>query len=217
MKTENLNGEQDVRWRRRKDARPNEILGAALECFAESGFAATRLDEIARRAGVTKGTLYLYFTSKEEIFKSVVREEIIANITSAEEFAADDSHSSTEVLEHFFRYWVRTILTTKVGALPKLVLSEGRNFPELAKFYYDEVIERGFRLLGGALRRGVSNGEFVPIDVEYAIKSMISPAIFALLWKHSFEPHGGGLDVEKLLDTHIKLIVNGLKRNDRQL
>lgn len=207
--------ERDARWRRRKEARPNEILDAALECFAESGFAATRLDDIARRAGVTKGTLYLYFASKEEIFKSVVRKEIIANIATAEEFAADESHSSVEVLEHFFRHWVGTVISTNVGALPKLVLSEGRNFPEIAKFYLEEVISRAFGLIGAVLRRGIAAGEFIEIDVEYAVKSMISPAIFALLWKHSFEPHSENrLDVDKFLSTHLKLIVHGLKRSD---
>lgn len=206
----------DPRWRRRKDARPSEILAAALECFAESGFAATRLDDIARRAGVTKGTLYLYFDSKEEIFKSVVREQIIGNIAGAEQFAADPAHTSTEVLEHIFKFWARVILTTNVGALPKLVLSEGRNFPEIGKFYLEEVIQRGFRLIGGVLRRGIDSGEFRPVNAEYAVKCLIAPAILAILWKHAFEPHAAeAIDVEALLDTHFSLIVNGLKQGEK--
>ncbi len=210
MDTENNTA--DPRWRRRKEDRPGEILNAALECFADRGFAATRLDDIAKLAGVTKGTLYLYFPSKEEIFKSVVREEIVANIAQVEEFAADRSHAPTQVLEHIFKFWARVMLTTRVGALPKLILSEGRNFPEISRFYLDEVIGRGLRLIGGVLRRGIDSGEFRPVEIESTVKCLIAPAILAVLWKHAFEPFAEQkMDVESLLQTHFDLVLNGLK------
>jgi AcrR family transcriptional regulator len=204
----------DTRWLRRKEARPGEILKAALECFAESGFAATRLDEIAARAGVTKGTLYLYFQSKEDIFKSVVREEIVKNIARVEEIAADSSHSSTETLKQMFSFWAQIFLTTQIGALPKLILSEGRKFPEISRFYMEEVIQRAFRILGGVLQRGIDRGEFRVVDVENAVKCLIAPAIFSVLWKHSLEPHTDKkLDVELLFQTHFDLILHGLSKH----
>ncbi|MBS1794937.1 MAG: TetR/AcrR family transcriptional regulator [Acidobacteria bacterium] len=205
--------ESDPRWQRRKEARPDEIRKAALDCFAESGFAATRLDEIARRAGVTKGTLYLYFQSKEEIFKSVVREEVVRNIARVEAIAADGEHSSAEILREMFSFWARIFLKTRVGAVPKLILAEGGNFPEISRFYLEEVIERGFRLIGGVLRRGIERGEFRAVNVDDAVKCIIAPAIFSILWKHSLEPHGGAkLDIESLFQTHFELIIHGLAR-----
>ncbi len=201
----------DTRWQRRKEARPGEILKAALECFAESGFAATRLDDIAKRAEVTKGTLYLYFQSKEDIFKSVVREEVVTNIIHIEEIAADETRSSSEILKQIFTFWAQVFLKTQVGAVPKLILSEGRNFPEISRFYLEEVIYRGFHLLSGVLQRGVEAGEFRRVNIEDAVKCIIAPAIFSMLWKHSLEPHTETkLDVESLFKTHFDLILHGL-------
>lgn len=212
MNSDEIQTEQsDPRWQRRKEERPGEILKAALECFAESGFAATKLDEIAKRAGVTKGTLYLYFQSKEDIFKSVVREEIVKNIAHVEEIAADESHSSAEILEQMFKFWAQVFLKTRIGAVPKLILSEGKNFPEISRFYLEEVIQRGFRLLGGVLQRGIDRGEFRPLNIENTVKCIIAPVIFSLLWKHSLESHcDKKLDVESLVQTHFDLILNGL-------
>lgn len=203
----------DGRWQRRKEERPGEIRKAALECFAESGFAATRLDDIAKRAGVTKGTLYLYFQSKEDIFKSVVREEVITNIAKVEEMAMDESHSSAETLKQIFEFWAKLFFKTRVGAVPKLVLSEGRNFPEISRFYLEEVIYRGFKLLSNVINRGIKRGEFRQINVENTVKCILAPAIFSMLWKHSLEPHTDKkLNVESLFQTHLDLILHGLQK-----
>lgn len=205
---------QDARWKRRKEKRPGEILKAALDCFAESGFAGTRLDDIAARAGVTKGTLYLYFENKEDIFKSVVREEVITNIARVEELAADESQTSEEIFRRMFAFWAQVFLKTRLGAVPKLILAEGGNFPEISRFYLKEVIQRGFRLLGGILQRGIDRGEFRPINVENAVRCIIAPAIFSMLWKYSLEPYSDKkLDVESLFETHFDLILHGLSRD----
>ena len=213
MTSESTNIAADTRWQRRKEKRPGEILKAALECFAVSGFAATRLDDIAKRAGVTKGTLYLYFQSKEDIFKSVVREEVVANIAKVEEIAAEESHSSAEILAEMFKFWTNILLKTRVGAVPKLILSEGKNFPEISRFYMEEVIQRGFRLIGGVIKRGIDRGEFREINVENTVKCIIAPAIFSMLWKHSLEPFAGKkIDVESFFQTHLDLILHGLSK-----
>ncbi|HZS82216.1 MAG TPA: TetR/AcrR family transcriptional regulator [Stellaceae bacterium] len=201
-----------ARWRRRKDERPGEILTAALACFAERGFAATRLDDVAARAGVTKGTLYLYFASKEELFKSVVRQEIVASIAQAEEMVAHSEESAAVLLERLLANWPGLIAASRIGAIPKLVLGEAGNFPELARFYLDEVVRRGTALIAGILRRGVERGEFRPaLDIERAVFCVIAPVLFTMLWRHSLEPYADRpLDARALCATHLDLLLHGL-------
>ena len=110
-----------------------------------------------------------------------------------------------------FKFWAQVFLKTRIGAVPKLILSEGKNFPEISRFYLEEVIQRGFRLLGGVLQRGIDRGEFRPLNIENTVKCIIAPVIFSLLWKHSLESHcDKKLDVESLVQTHFDLILNGL-------
>ncbi|HJT05310.1 MAG TPA: helix-turn-helix domain-containing protein, partial [Stellaceae bacterium] len=127
-----------TRWRRRKEARPAEILDAALACFAERGFAATRLDDVAKRAGVTKGTLYLYFPNKEELFKEVVRQAVVANIARGEALVAESAEPASVLLERIIHHWAE-LIPTPASAIPKLVIAEAGNFPDVARFYLDEV------------------------------------------------------------------------------
>jgi AcrR family transcriptional regulator len=200
------------RWRRRKAARPAEILSAALDCFAERGFAATRLEDIAARAGVTKGTLYLYFPGKEELFKALVRQELLPNVERLEAAAAG-SRTATDMLGQLFAVWAGHVAPSRISVLPKLILAEAGNFPELAKFYLDEVIQRGLRLLRSILRRGVEAGEFRPIDVERTSFCVIGPLLLSVLWKHTFDPHAGRpLDVAALCRAHLDTLLNGLRR-----
>ena len=142
------------RWQRRKEARPEEIVAAALEQFVERGFAATRLEDVARRAGVTKGTLYLYFKNKEALFKAVVRETIVPVIAQGESIAASFTGSARELLERLVREYWRLVYDTALAGIPKLMMAEAGNFPQLARFYYEEVVTRGHRLLGGVIERG---------------------------------------------------------------
>src|SRR5689334_19895810 len=128
-----------ARWRRRKTARPGEIVGAALACFAEYGFAATRLDDVARRAGVTKGTLYLYFPTKEELFKAVVRQTIVPNIARGEAMVDEGAESAPAALARLVAAWAE-MTGTPAGAIPKIVLAESGNFPDIARFYFEEVV-----------------------------------------------------------------------------
>src|SRR5688572_24336601 len=127
------------RWRRRKDARPDEILGAALDVFVPRGFAAAPLGEGARRAGVTKGTIYLYFPGKEALFKAVVRQSLVPNIARAELAVAAHPGSSGAVLGMIVRGLWQTVGESSLSGIPKLIVAEAANFPELARFYYTEV------------------------------------------------------------------------------
>src|SRR4051812_19927525 len=122
--------QEETRWRRRKEARPAEILKAALACFKERGFAATRLEDVAARAEVTKGTIYLYYASKEELFKAVVRGQLVPNIERLEA-ALSEPGPATPLLDHLFTVFARDIVPSPISVLPKLVISEAGNFPDL--------------------------------------------------------------------------------------
>src|SRR6059036_649824 len=163
------------RWKRRKDARPGEIVAAALEVFGERGFAATKLADVARRAGVTKGTVYLYFDSKEALFKAVIRETIVPVIAKGEALAQAFTGSARELFEKLVREYWRLVGETALAGIPKLMMAEAGNFPELARFYYEEVAVRGHRLMAGVLERGVKQGEFRAVNVAVAAKLAMAP------------------------------------------
>jgi AcrR family transcriptional regulator len=200
-----------TRWRRRKEARPDEILAAALASFAERGFAATRLEDVAARAGISKGTLYLYFKGKEDLFEAVVRATLVPNIERLEALTATFDGPSAQLLERLL-LTVARVVESKVGAIPKLVVAEAGNFPELARFYLDAVVRRGLRLIGSILRRGIRRGEFRQLDVEHAAFCVFGPILLAALWKNSLEPYDdAALDAQALARTHLELLLRGLE------
>nr|WP_315466727.1 TetR/AcrR family transcriptional regulator [uncultured Undibacterium sp.] len=180
------------RWERRKDARPQELLDAALDHFVARGFAATRLDDVAKSAGVSKGTLYLYFCSKEELFKAVVRESIVPLLGEAEGVIEQFTGSSEDLFRLVMTTWWDNVGASKLSGLPKLITAEAGNFPELAKFYQEEVVDRGEKLVTTMLKRGIARGEIREMDLELAPKILISPIIMMMMWKHS----GGVCHVE---------------------
>lgn len=199
------------RWKRRKDARPAEIVAAALDVFAERGFSATRLEEVAERAGVSKGTVYLYFANKEDLFKAVVRQALVPTLAKAETQIREHPASARDQLAELFATMVGTIATPPAAAIPKLVIAESRNFPDIARFYLEEVISRGFRLLAGIIERGIATGEFRPIEVDHAVRLAIAPVLLTALWKTSFEPAvGARLDAGPFLKTHFDVLIHGL-------
>jgi AcrR family transcriptional regulator len=204
-----------TRWRRRKEARPDEILAAALASFAERGFASTRLEDVAARAGISKGTLYLYFRSKEELFKAVVRATIVPNLERVETLVESFEGPSALLLERLL-LTMAGVVSSRVGAIPKLVIAEAGNFPDLARFYLDEVVRRGLRLIGAILRRGIERGEFRSVDVDHAVFCVIAPMLIAALWKNSLEPHDDALlDPRVLAQAHLDLLLRGLETGAR--
>ncbi|MDO8279019.1 MAG: TetR/AcrR family transcriptional regulator, partial [Burkholderiaceae bacterium] len=196
--------EPQAKRERRKEARPGELLDAALALFVEKGFAATRVEEVAARAGVSKGTLFLYFASKEELFKAVVRESIAGRIKAwNEEFEVFEGDTPA-MLRYCMKVWWERVGATKASGITKLMMSEARNFPELAAFYQQEVVQPGQVLLRRILQRGVDRGEFAPMDTNYAAYSMLAPIMFLSLWKHSLGacvPDGQQLDPVKFIAT----------------
>ncbi|TWI61586.1 TetR family transcriptional regulator [Pseudoduganella lurida] len=203
--------EPKPRWERRKDARPHELLSAALDLFVDRGYAATRLEDVARRAGVSKGTLYLYFENKQELFKAVVRENIVQVIGRAEsDVAAADDVSCSELLRTMLRRWWTDVAATRASGLAKLIMAEAGNFPEIAQFYNDEVIARGHALLSSIVRRGIERGEFAPVDPDVMTRVLTAPVIMLMLWAHSFDPCGSQVEPDVFLDTYLELVRRGM-------
>jgi AcrR family transcriptional regulator len=163
--------------RRRKEARPQELLDAALALFVEKGFAATRAEEVAQRAGVSKGTLYLYYPSKEELLKAVIAqhlsEQIAAGAAEAERFDGSCADLLGQVLT---RWWVQ-VLASPASGIFKLMITEVRNFPEIADYYRSEVVDPAMQLVGGIVQRGIDQGEFNDVDVECAVQSLVLPMV----------------------------------------
>jgi AcrR family transcriptional regulator len=204
----------EPRWERRKDARPGELTAAALELFVEKGFAATRLDDVARLAGVSKGTLYLYFGSKEELFKAVVREGIVAKLGEGEELIDSFQGTSADLLREMLHRWWLELGATRLAGLTKLMMAEAGNFPELARFYHDEVIQRANAMLSCAMKRGIESGEFREINLDYAARICCAPLVMLLLWRHSFGPCAAeDIDPDVYVETHIDMLIHSLRAN----
>jgi AcrR family transcriptional regulator len=200
---------------RRKQARPQELLNAALELFVEKGFSATRSDEVASRAGVSKGTLYLYFPSKEELFKAVVRTNISALIAEGQQIADHFEGPSAQLLRLLMQTWWQRVGDTHAGGIFKIIIAEVRNFPELAQFYTDEVILPAHRLISGTLQRGIERGEFRAVPVDEATHTLIAPLLFQALHKHSIGACpvlGPDMNPTMLIDTQMDLMLHGLER-----
>ena len=203
------------RHARRKEARPGELLDAALDLFVEKGFAATKAEEVARRAGVSKGTLFLYFSSKEELFKAVVRKNIAGRF--AEWNAEFDTFegSTPDLLRYAMTMWWLRLGSTKASGITKLMLSEAHNFPELAAFYQHEVIQPAHVLIRRILQRGVDRGEFAPLNLKYGVYSVLAPMLFLQLMMHSknacIEPSdASAVEPEEYIAAQLQTILAGL-------
>ena len=203
--------------KRRKEARPSELLAAALELFVEKGFAATRLEDVASRAGVAKGTLYLYYENKEALFKAVIQEGVIPVIVENEAIAAQHRGSNFDLMQILLANWWTKIGQTAYAGIPKLMVAEARNFPDLARFYYQNVINRGRALVGSALLRGMESGEFRKMDVETTIDVVIAPILMLLIWRYSMSCCQGIETNPKLyLQIHMDLLRHGLRRSEKE-
>ena len=202
------------RWQRRSDARPAELLDAALAVFVEKGFAATRLDDVARRAGVSKGTVYRYFSCKEELLKALVQNAIVPELEHVEALARDHDWTHRELLVKMLSTMWRAIVLSPLSGIPKLMLSEAGNFPELARFFLDTVIQRHWSLLRGVMEQGMARGEFRQLPADLVVRGIVAPMMLAVFWKHSFMPlEETPLDVERYLAVALDMSLAGLCAN----
>lgn len=195
---------------RRSEARPTEIIHAALAEFSRRGYAATRLEDVAAAAGIGKGTIYLYFPTKQDLFEAVVRQELLPNLEAAETLIAGHAGSASDLLRRFAAV-ILGVVQSDITAVPKLVISEAGNFPELARFYAEAVIRRGLGLLAAVFARGIASGEFRRVEPHSVAPLFFAPVLMLVVWKHSFKPHTTlQLDPATLLDTHVDMFLRGL-------
>ncbi len=201
--------------RRRKEARPAELLEAALTLFVEKGFAATRSEEVAKAAGVSKGTLYLYFPSKEELLKAVIQHFLGTEIEAGIQEAAAADGPTAQVMEQLLVTWWTRIYEGPASGVFKLVITEVRNFPEIGQFWVERVVAPGHAIVSGLLQRGIARGEFVVDDVDSAVHSILMPLILMCMHKHSFAACGIGkeMDIDPVvfMHAHLRLIFAGLQ------
>lgn len=202
------------RWERRKESRPAELLAAALDMFVDKGYAATRLDDVASRAGVSKGTLYLYYPSKEELFKAVVRETIVPKIDAYRREVETSAASAEQLLTNFFDAWWQHFGATELAGIIKLVVAEAGNFPEVARFFQEEVVAPNDDLLRTIVQRGIDRGEFKPIDIDAAVHIWIAPMVLKAIWMNSVEqvcPMCPDMTAERVLGTQVSMILDAIR------
>lgn len=198
------------RWRRRKEARPEEIIDAALALFVEKGFSATRLDDVAKRAGISKGTLYLYFDSKEAIFRAVVETLIGPQLQQIEKLVHDFEGSNQALLRQLILGWWQNVGETGLSGIPKLMVAESGNFPELSEYFVKHVVKRMRKVFVGVLERGMTAGEFKSCDAQVAARLLFAPLVHVAIWKHSLQPWDDTGDVPVYLNLHLDIFFNGM-------
>lgn len=199
------------RWSRRKAARPQELVAAALDLFVERGYAATRLEDVAAAAGVSKGTVYLYFANKEELFKSVVRENLVPALSRGTELVDRYEGSTPELLRELLRGWWGLIGATRVAGITKLIMAESANFPDIARFYNKEVMMPGDELFARVLARGVARGEFRPVPANPTTTLICAPLVFLMLWQRALRATSEkDIDPEVFLDHLLDTLLFGL-------
>jgi len=199
------------RWQRRAEDRPREICAAALEVFAEKGFAAARLDEIARRAGVSKGTLYLYFKDKEDLFRAVVRETVAPNIDAVQATVMAAGLPFAQLVPMFLGRFAELATRMPVGAVAKMVIGESRNFPELAKVWHDQVASKALAMLTGLIENAQEKGEVRSGDPRLHAFTLMGPMLMGVLYHETLQPVGGEpLDIEALARQHAETVLAGL-------
>lgn len=198
---------------RRKEARPAELLEAATRLFVEKGYAATKVEEVAALAQVSKGTLFLYYPSKQALLKAVVRENIAGRFAEWQAELEAFGGTTPELVRYAFHVWQERIGDTYAGGICKLMASECCNFPELASFYLEEVVEPGNALVRRILERGVARGELRPLDLDAAIHLITTPMFAYIHWRHSIGmlyPQSLGVSAPLYFQTHVDNLLRGL-------
>lgn len=198
--------------KRRPEARPAEIIDAALDLFVERGFSATRLDDVASRAGLSKGAIYLYFKDKTSLLKAVVESTVGANIAYAAGLANQHQGPLAPLLKQILITVAGRVRETRLPDVMKLVISESRAHPEIGRYYLENVIGKALPLFQSLVEKGIASGEFRPVNARHAVMSLVSPMLLSSLWKTVFEPLGAEpLDIEALANQHADFILRAIK------
>lgn len=187
-----------------------DILSAAREVFSQRGYAGTRMDDVARAVGVSKAALYLQFASKEALFQALVTDVIETSLPDA--VPADFADvPAANLLEGFVTFAAERLTSAEVAFVPRIIIGEGSNFPDLARFYHNHVVDRGFTAVEAIIRHGVVRGEFDCDDPAMACRTVIGAMLLGAVWRMVFEPIGARpVDPAAMARTHSRILLNGL-------
>jgi AcrR family transcriptional regulator len=206
-------GERTKRWQRRSEARPAEIVSAALDLFVEKGFAATTMEQIAARAGVTKGTVYLYFRSKEDLFRAVLEESVVPTVEAGEQIIEAHTGSAADLYRTLVRTWWSVIGRPPTSGIPKLIMSEASNFPALGEIFFEKVVQRGRKLFAATIQLGIDRGEFRRVEVDHAVRLSLAPLTSFVIHSHSLACYEkGAVDLDALVELHIDIFLRGIAK-----
>ncbi len=206
------------KWRRRADARPDEVLDAALDLFIASGFSATRVEDIARRAGISKGAVYLYFNSKEAILTALVRRSVVPVADDAVSLSIIENSDPAGTIRLLVKTVAGRMADGRVFAIPRIILAEAGNFPDLVQMYRREVIERGLGALETLIHRGIEQGQFRPVHPRHAVRSVVGPMIaHLLLWRVFGLDEEADADMETFVESHLDVLFHGLSNPDKEI
>jgi len=200
----------EPRFQRRKEDRPAEITQAALAAFAEKGYAGTRVDEVAKRAGVSKGLLYLYFKTKEDLFKAVIRSFLSPRIDALISNIEETELSAEEFVRGPFLEFATSLPKSPAKILVRLMIAEGPKHPDLIAWYWDNVVSRALDALRTLIKRGVDNGEFRKSALDEFPQLLITPIFFSMVWTLLFQPHTD-LDTDRFIEAHVEMVLDSIK------
>ncbi|MGE8944131.1 TetR/AcrR family transcriptional regulator [Leptospira interrogans] len=201
-----------ARNERRKEQRPEEILEAAIEEFAVRGYAQTRLEDVASRAGISKGLVYVYFRTKEELFKAAIRTLLVPRVEALRKQLESSDETSEALIRGPVLSLMKQVVGSRLGYVVRLMVAEGAKHPDLTAFYHEQMISRTMGLLRWIIARGVERGEFKPSPVMDFPQLFVAPVLISLLWKMLIDRHQH-LDAEKMLEAHIDIMLGALKRD----
>lgn len=201
------------KFRRRKEQRPEQITRAALAAFAEKGYDATRVTDVARRAGVSKGLLYLYFRTKEELFKAVVKSVVLPKLDALDDAVARTDLSAEAFLRGPFVNFARELPRSPARMLVRLMIAEGPKHPDLTAWYWENVVGKGIAILERLIERGVAAGEFRRSALQEFPQMLVAPVLFSIVWTLVFSPHHE-LDTDRFIERHVDLLLTAVKSGD---
>jgi AcrR family transcriptional regulator len=193
------------RYQRRKEDRPQEITAAAFSVFAEKGYSGARVEEVAKRAGVSKGLLYLYFRTKEELFKAVVKSVVVRRVDALLEVVETTELSSEELIRGPLLDFMKRVPGSPIGIVIKLLIAEGQRHPDLVDYYWDNVVSKGLKAISRFIERGVARGEFRESAVSDLPQLILAPMMLSMIWRLIFTKRD--LDTDKLMETQVDMVL----------
>ena len=197
------------KYQRRKEDRPQEIADAAFAAFAEKGYAATRIDDVAKRAGVSKGLTYLYYKTKEDLFKAVVKNVVVRRVDTLIGSLESTNLSSEEFLRGPLLDFMKKVPGSPIAVVIRLLISEGPRHPDLVDYYYENVVDRGLGAIRRFIARGVERGEFHRNALAYQPQLFLAPMMLSMIWRLVFTEKP--LDTDQLMESQIELLLAQMK------